>query len=251
MPSGALSKLGTRALGLALRRNLRLFDRFCAISPAAVDFARRSFEVECRMIPAAVDVARIARVSQPRRANPERVVVAFLGRLVERKGAVELVEALAKMPAQVLSRMEVRLAGRGPLADGIRRRVGAHRLTGTVTMPGFVSEEDKPRFLGEADIAVFPAMGGESFGIVLVEAMAAGAGAVIGGNNPGYRSVLGDDPDVLVDPRDTGAFAALLTRLVSDSDLRQRIHEEQRQRIKAFDIEVVGAAIEGFYRGEP
>jgi phosphatidylinositol alpha-mannosyltransferase len=251
LPTGTLSRVGTRALGLALRHNLRLFDRFCAISPAAVDFARLSFGVECRMIPAAVDVAGIARASQPRRkGDSDRVVLAFLGRMVERKGVLELVEALARMPAEARSRMEVRLAGRGPLLDEVRRRVDAHGLAGIVTMPGFVSEEDKPRFLGEADVAVFPATGGESFGIVLIEAMAAGAGAVIGGDNPGYRSVLGDGPDVLVDPRDTSTFASLLARLVRDPSLRRRIHEEQRERVKSFDIEVVGAEIEELYRGD-
>jgi len=251
LPTGALSRFGTRALGLVLRPNLRLFDRFCAISPAAVDFARRSFGVECQMIPAAVDVAGIVRAAGLRKKRTsDRIVVAFLGRMVERKGVVELVEAIALLPAEVRSRMEVRLAGRGPLSDEVRRRVDAYGLTDIVTMPGFVSEEDKSHFLAEADVAVFPASGGESFGIVLVEAMAAGAGAVIGGDNPGYRSVLGDGPDVLVDPSNTEAFAGLITRLVMDPALRAKIRAEQCDRISSFDIQAVGAAILRFYRGE-
>ncbi|MBN2177330.1 MAG: glycosyltransferase family 4 protein [Demequinaceae bacterium] len=251
MPSGALSRLGTRMLGRALRRNLRLFDRFCAISPPAVEFARTAFGIECEMIPAAVDVTGIAAAGAlgRNRGDRDRVIVAFLGRMVERKGALELVEALARMPFGLRPRMEVRLAGRGPLTDEVRRRIEEHHLGDVVTMPGFVSEEDKPRFLAEADVAVFPATGGESFGIVLAEAMAAGAGAVIGGDNPGYRSVLGDDPDTLVDPGDVEAFAGLLTRLVTTPDLRERIHAEQGERVRRFDIEVVGAEIEAFYRG--
>ncbi len=249
LPTGAASRFATRALGLALRRNLRRFDRFCAISPAAAEFARRSFGVPCGMIPAAVDVTSIAAAAHPRAGKRGRVIVAFLGRLVERKGALELVEALARVPEDVRATMDVRLAGRGPLAEKVRTRVESLGLSALVSMPGFVSEAAKPSFLAEADIAVFPATGGESFGIILVEAMAAGAGAVIGGNNPGYLSVLGDSPDVAVDPRDTEAFADLLTRLVTNPQLRRAIHADQRERVRSFDIRVVGPAIEAFYVG--
>jgi phosphatidyl-myo-inositol alpha-mannosyltransferase len=249
LPTGAISRLATRVLGLILRRNLRRFDRFCAISPAAAEFARASFHVPCGMIPAAVDVKRIAKAAHPQRGRTDRVVVSFLGRLVERKGALELVEALGLIRSEVRDHMEVRLAGRGPLAEEIRRRVDLLGLSELVSMPGFVSEEDKPTFLAEADVAVFPATGGESFGIILVEAMAAGAGAVIGGDNPGYRSVLGDSPNVVVDPHDSVAFAALLSRLVTEPALRHSIGVDQKERLRAFDIEVTGPAIEAFYRG--
>ncbi len=248
LPTGALSRFATRVLGLMLRRNLHRFDRLCAISPAAAEFARRSFRVPCRMIPAAVDVRRIADAAHPRASRRGRVIVSFLGRLVERKGVLELVEALALVPEEVRARMDVRLAGRGPLTAEVRRRANSLGLSGLVSMPGFISEEDKPSFLAEADVAVFPATGGESFGIVLVEAMAAGAGAVVGGDNPGYRSVLGDSPDVIFDPRDAAAFSRLLTRLVTDPELRRSVHADQRARVHTFDIAVVGPAIEAFYR---
>jgi len=68
-------------------------------------------------------------------------------------------------------------------------------------------KKKKANFLASADIAVFPSISGESFGIVLVEAMAAGSGVVLGGNNPGYKSVLGQQPYLLFSPRDTEAFA--------------------------------------------
>lgn len=251
LPSGALSRLGSRLLGTVLRRNLTLFDRICAVSAPAAEFAHRAFGIECRVIPAMVDVSGIAKAADGVvRTQGDKIVVAFLGRLVERKGSLELVEAVARVPEDVRKRMEVRIAGRGPLTEEVRRRVESHGLSGIVTMPGFVSEEDKPRFLAEADVAAFPATGGESFGIVLIEAMAAGAGAVIGGDNPGYSSVLGDYPDVTFDPKDSDAFAGLLTRLATKPRLRDGIHAHQQELVKGFDIVVVGAAIEAFYRGE-
>jgi phosphatidylinositol alpha-mannosyltransferase len=250
LPMGPLSRFATRVLGMVLRGNLRRFDRLCAISPAAAEFATRSFRMPCQMIPAAVDVTSIANGARTRPHHRGRIIVCFLGRLVERKGALELVEALARVPKKVRATMEVRLAGRGPLAEKVRDRVNTLGLTELVSMPGFVSEDDKPSFLADADIAVFPATGGESFGIILVEAMAAGAGVVVGGDNPGYRSVLGDSLDVTVDPKDANAFAALLTRLATDAGLRQSIHADQSIRVQAFDIRVVGPAIEAFYLGE-
>ena len=90
-------------------------------------------------------------------------------------------------------------------------------LGDVVTFAGFVSEEDKPQFYADADIAVFPSTGGESFGIVLIEAMASGAGVVVAGANPGYLSVINDRPEVSVDARDTEAFAATLLRLIEDA----------------------------------
>ncbi len=116
-------------------------------------------------------------------------------------------------------------------------------------MSGFVPEEEKAAFYGAADIAVFPASGGESFGIVLTEAMASGAGVVVGGDNPGYRSVLGDRPETLVDPRDTAGFASKLARLIDDEALRVEIRAAQSERVREFDITAVGPRIEALYRG--
>src|SRR5690606_14224871 len=136
------------------------------------------------------------------------------------------------------------IGGRGPLLAEAEAAVVRGGLEDVVTFEGFVSEEDKPQFVADADIAVFPATGGESFGIVLIEAMASGAGVVLAGANPGYLSVIGDDPDVSVDATDAEAFAAALTRLATDADLRARIHVAQQERVKNFDLGVVGARVE-------
>jgi phosphatidylinositol alpha-mannosyltransferase len=252
LPHSRLSALATRALGVLLRRNLRRFDRLCAVSAPAAAFARQAFRVDARVIPIPLDVDAIASaVRRPRpapRPGGPRVVV-FLGRMVERKGVVELVEALALLPGPLRARLDVRLGGRGPLADEVRRRVEGHGLADMVTMAGFVSEDDKPQFFADADLVALPATGGESFGIVLIEAMAAGAGAVLGGANPGYLSVLGDDPLVSVDPRDTPAFAARLEQLLTDDALRARIGSDQARQVRQYRVQAVGRLIEDFYAG--
>lgn len=252
LPDGKVSSAATHALGRVLRRNLRKFDDFVAISAPAAEFARDAFGIDCTLIPAAVDVAAFeggVHSPRPMRGPGDRLVLSFLGRLVERKGALELVQALAALPAATLRRLDVRIGGKGPLLGDLEEAIEANGLSEVVQLLGFVSEEDKPQFYADADLAVFPATGGESFGIVLIEAMAAGAGVVVGGNNPGYRSVLGERPEVTVDAADAVAFAAALELLINDASLRAVIHAEQAEQLRAFDVNVAGAAMLDLYRG--
>ena len=246
LPHGRMSAWGTRALGSVLSRNLRKFDAFAAVSAPAAAFAHESFGIDCRVIPIGIDVAAFraaVRNPRPRRKAGDRLVVAFLGRLVERKGAIELLDALAALEPEVLARLDVRIGGRGPRLGEVEDSVARLGLSDTVTLAGFVAEEEKAQFYADADIAVFPATGGESFGIVLIEAMASGSGVVLAGANPGYLSVIGDRPEVSVDAQDTEAFAAALTRLVGDDALRAELHAEQQTHIETFDLPVVGARV--------
>ena len=244
LPHSRFSALSTRALGKVLAKNLRKFDVISAVTEPAAEFAKASFGItDVPVIPIGVDVAAFqAAIHTPRpaRAAGDTLVVAFLGRLVERKGVLELLEAVALLPGEILDRLDVRIGGRGPLMEDAENAVAQHGLRDVVSFEGFVSEADKPQFMADADIAVFPALGGESFGIVLIEAMAAGSGVVLAGANPGYLSVIGPRPEVSVDARDTEAFALLLERLVTDSTLRDEIHAEQQEHVKQFDVTTVG-----------
>ncbi|WP_062466913.1 glycosyltransferase family 4 protein [Demequina maris] len=253
LPDSKVSSWGTHALGRVLRRNLRLFDAFVAVSEPAAAFARSAFGIDARVVPCPVDVSGFAAAAAGTARVPGedgRLVVAFLGRLVERKGVIELVRALGQLPDDVQDRIEVRLGGRGPLQGELEAAIEANGLE-RVTLAGFVAEEDKAAFYADADVAVFPATGGESFGIVLVEAMASlagrGAGVVLAGANPGYLSVIGDDPYVSVDARDAEAFADALEALLCDEELRAALHTEQAARVRRFDVETVGAQVLELY----
>ncbi len=248
LPDSKLISSGTWLLGKVLRGNLRKFDHFCATSAPTAVFAKRTFGIDSVVIPNAVDVAAFAAAAKGAKRAPGVVTVAYLGRLVPRKGVAELVDAVAALPAEARANLRVRVGGKGPMLEALRGRVRDRGLGEVVEFVGFVAEEDKARFYAEADVAVFPATGGESFGIVLIEAMASGSGAVLGGDNPGYSSVLGDDPAVTVDATDTAAFAAKLGALVTDRALRERVGHDQAQLVKSYDVNVVGARLEKFYR---
>lgn len=248
LPDGTTSSTGTRLLGKALRGNLRKFDAFSGLSGPASEFAEAAFGVSCVTIPAPIAVADVQAqaAAKPWPVKDERTVIAFLGRLVDRKGVLEMLDAIAALPTDVRTRMVLRLGGRGPLLDAVKALVERHQLQDTVTLEGFIADEDKPGFLAAADIAVFPATGGESFGIVLIEAMASGSGAVIAGDNPGYSWTIGDS-DAVVDARNTAKFAATLERLITQPEQRQTLYARQQERLKNFDVPLVGAQVEELY----
>ena len=122
-----------------------------------------------------------------------------------------------------------------------------HRLTHNVSFVGFVSEKDKPKYLASADIAVFPSTGGESFGIVLIEAMAAARGIVLGGNNVGYKSVLGKRPKQLFNPTNPKQFSKLLRHYIRQPKARQAARLWQQEEVAQYDVKVVGAKLLKIY----
>jgi phosphatidylinositol alpha-mannosyltransferase len=112
---------------------------------------------------------------------------------------------------------------------------------------GFVEESEKANLLASAEIACYPSLGGESFGIVLIEAMAAGAGVVIGGDNIGYKSVLGKKPQLLFNPKNALGFAGKLSELREDQKLRDELHAWQQNEVEQYDVNIVGSKLINIY----
>lgn len=250
LPDSGASDFSIRLLGRALRTNLGLFDAFCGLSGPAAELATRAYGLSADVIPGPSDVAAMrgqAKRNPWPRDERGRKVVTFMGRLVDRKGVLELIAAVGCLPADVRDGIVVRIGGRGPLLDKARKAVARAGLGDVVQFDGFISDADKAGYLASADIAVFPATGGESFGVVLVEAMSAGAGVVLAGDNPGYAWTMGD-PEALVNPRDPQAFADSLAALLSDDARRAELHARQQERVQVFDSAVVGAQLEALYR---
>ena len=174
-----------------VRPAARRLDACIAVSPAAAEYARRGTGRELEVIPNGVDVDGFASV-EPRRSGGR---VLFVGRDEPRKGLRVLREAHARMA----SRAELALVGPN----------------------GRESHEALLDELGRADVLAAPSLGGESFGIVLVEAMAAGV-QVVASDIPGYRDVVGD-AGVLVPPGDPAALARALDALLADGAERERL----------------------------
>ncbi len=240
-PHSSLVTAANRLLGLWVRSTLRRFDAMTATSVPAQQFARQTFRIPSDVVPLPVRLDRFYDASPlPSLAGGKNVV--FLGRLVERKGCQHLLHAVARLQREGHwpPDTQVYICGKGPLDQQLKRYVHTHGLASIVTFEGFISEEDKPHYLAAADIAIYPSTGGESFGIVLLEAMAACRGAVLGGNNPGYASVLAPHPESLFNPHDTVSFAHLLLLLLTDDVKRAAYHTWQRRYVRQFDVPAVG-----------
>jgi len=247
-PYSRLVSIGNRALGLWLKPSLKRFDKIISVSSAASDFAKDTFGVESTVLPNVVDYNLFHKAKPLAQYNDKTITILFLGRLVPRKGCQLLLDSIARLAKyDDLPPFRVLICGKGPLQSKIEKFVIDNKLEDKVSLVGFVSEEDKPKYYASADISVFPSRGGESFGIVLLEAMASGKAAILAGDNPGYRTVMGPQPDLLFDPYSERALSDLLALYLRHPKLRQRAKKWGEAYTKHFDVNIVGEQLEVIY----
>jgi phosphatidylinositol alpha-mannosyltransferase len=245
LPASKLHGLSNYALKQLLGRSLKRFDEVVAVSEPALRFARKVYGLNTSVVPNAIDLSLFEKGIKREEFKGRKKNIVFLGRLIKRKGVLELIRAYNALPDELAKTTRLVICGKGPLRRQAQSLVAEGR---EVTFTGFVQESDKAGYLASADIAVFPSLGGESFGIVLIEAMAAGSGVVLGGNNPGYASVLAPQPYLLFDPRDTRAFSEHLALFITDTASKERYHVWQKEAVKQYGISVVGKRLEQIYR---
>lgn len=236
--------LANKLLNTMIRRSLRSFDSIMSVSAVAQKFAKQTFGIDSVVVPNTVDTAPYMRATAlPQYKNDLTVV--FLGRLVDRKGCQHLLRAINYIQKhQLVERpYKVVICGKGPMEQQLKAYAEEHNIRTLIEFVGFVEEEDKPRYLASADIAIFPSTGGESFGIVLIEGMAAVRGALLAGNNPGYASVMGVHPETLVNPNDEAAMGTAIATLLNNPDMRKAARTWQLSEVQQYDVASVGARI--------
>ncbi|HEX6538236.1 MAG TPA: glycosyltransferase family 4 protein [Candidatus Dormibacteraeota bacterium] len=203
-----------------LKRYFHRLHALVAVSIPARDFVSRYFDGDYRIVPNGIDCARfnpsLPPVDDARTAGWRTVL--FVGRLETRKGFPTLLEAYGLLRRE---RSGVRLVvvGDGPMRWGYERQCEALGIP-DVTFHGHVSADMIPRFYASADVFCSPATGGESFGIVLLEAMASGV-PVVASAIPGFSQVVSDGVDgLLAPPKEPAAFAVALRSLLDDDARR-------------------------------
>ena len=185
------------------------------------------------LIPNGVRVSAFAPTERLPDVDPELPSVLFLGRLDEpRKGLAVLFGALPELIRRVPT-VQVLVAGPGDI-DEIRKEIPLG-CEGHVRFLGRITDEEKARALRSVDVYVAPHIGGESFGIVLVEAMAAQT-AVVASDLPAFRRVLQDGLCGRMFPKgDSDALAVALVEVLSDPDERARLVAAGDRRVQEFD----------------
>ena len=230
-----------------LKPYLRRIDQAIAVSSAARDFVRQYFDIDPRVIPNGIDVDTFKPGHAPiRHLRDDRVNVLFVGRLEKRKGLRDLLLAYSFMKERFESARLI-VVGDGPLRGQVEEFVRKSRLD-DVVLAGHVPESVKPRYYATADIFCAPATGGESFGIVLLEAMASGI-PVVCTEVPGYLTVAEPGRDSLtVRPGRPAELGQTLTLLARDPELRQRLGRAGLEKAQRYSWSSVTAQVLDVYR---
>lgn len=246
---GTFHAAGKRSLGYAtIHRYLsrlapRLHGRI-AVSEASMQFAGRYFPGEYTIIPNGVDTERYLQPVDPlpeyQDGNP---TVLFVGRYSdERKGFRYLLEAMALVQERL---PQVRLLVVGSGDPSLFRSY--LRPLQQVEFLGFVDDAKLSRLYRSADLFCAPSIGQESFGIVLLEAMAAGC-PIVAADNPGYRQVLEHRRQgLLVQPRNVEALAVAILQVLQDQSLRQALAAQGVQKAQSYSWNRITKDILAFY----
>jgi phosphatidylinositol alpha-mannosyltransferase len=207
-----------------------------AVSPAARQVIVEHLGADAVVIPNGVAVSHFA--GAPRLPGYPRVggTIGFIGRYEEpRKGMQVLIEALTRL---VPARPDLRLlvAGRGDAAafrDELPKRV-----RGSVELLGQVSDAEKAQLLRSVDLYCAPNTGQESFGVILLEAMAART-PVVASDIPAFRRVLGGAAGALFPVGDASALARTIGELLDDPARRQQLSELGATTVAPYDWQVI------------
>jgi phosphatidylinositol alpha-mannosyltransferase len=220
-------------------------DGRIAVSGAARHFISRYFPGDYTIIPNGVDLDRFADAEPFEELRDGTINILFVGRFEERKGLIHLLKAYHRLRKRHVD-ARLLVIGSGPKAREYRRYVGLRGVR-DVEFLGRVSDDDKARYFASADIFCSPATGQESFGVVLLEAMAAGV-PIVASDIHGYKNVLQRGVQgLLVEPRNHRALAAALYTLSNDADLRHRLGDAGRARAPEYSWDRVTERIVDFY----
>ena len=226
---------------------LKYIHEFTAVSEAAAEYVCSLTDQPVALIPNGIDLDRfkVPRGRADRNKKGPKTIF-YVGRLEQRKGVKCLLEALMLLRE---TQPEVRLiiAGDGPDREKLQAFVEDNELE-NVQFVGFISEDEKIGYLQTADLFCSPALYGESFGIVLLEAMATGL-VTVAGNNPGYNSVMnGLGAISLVNPKDSAEFARRLDLLLHEDDLRALWRAWAKEQLPHYSYKVIVDQYEEVYK---
>jgi glycosyltransferase involved in cell wall biosynthesis len=173
--------------------------------------------------------------------------VGALDRAHHFKGVPYLLQAFAKLQLDDANMMLL-VVGDGDLKEYFASLAGDLNISAKTVFPGSRQHNDLPAFYAASDIAVLPSLPPESFGMVLIEAMACGK-PVIASNLPGVRSVVNDGEDgLLVEPGNVADLAAKIQQLLDDPQRRQEMGKRGRAKVeRQYSWDAIGAKLEQIY----
>ena len=236
-----------RKLPAAVRRNVnRTLQRanvFITLSTQWRDFYVEECEISPSQIVVLPNPVRVPG-EVPDRAGRDTVQFLHLGRLGERKGSYDLVNAFAGLPEGLRNRARLVLAGDGDV-EGVRKL--AEPLGSQVEVHSWINTTERDRLLAESDVFALPSRA-EGVPMALLEAMANGLPSItspVGGIPDVFRNGL---DGVLVTPGDVEQIRAAMARLIADDTAREAAGRTARERARAFDVHVYARRLADIYQ---
>ena len=247
--AAAVSNRGYRWFRPMLARWVSRLDTRIAVSDAALALVSAYFPGKYTVLPNGVDCSRFSPRHQPiERFVDDAFNILFVGRMDTRKGLKYLFRAVALASTRTSRRLRLIVVG----DDGLRRYL-LPRLPASVEVvfTGVVDRETLPRYFVTGDVFCSPAVGQESFGIVLLEAMASGV-PVVGTAIPGYLTILRHNRNALVvPPRSPRALCEAILQLAEDEPLRWRLRTGALDFVEHYRWERIVDHLEAVYRQLP
>lgn len=219
---------------------IKYLSGFTAVSPAASEYVGSLTDKKIQIISNGIDLSKYHKNDIKRDQN-----ILYIGRLEKRKGIKYLIDAFCKIKN---TKSRLIIAGDGVDKLKLEKYVASKQVNDRVDFLGYISEDQKLKLLAKSGVFCSPALFGESFGIVLLEAMAMGL-PTVAGNNPGYSSVLtGYGANSLINPKAIDEFTDRLDRFLADGDLRKKWKDWAKESIIQYDYVKVVDGYEKVYQ---
>lgn len=246
VPETLMSRTVVRVVTPYTRSVLKYLHALTAVSEAAAEYVSSLTDEPITIIPNGISLKHYQIAAPaPAAGSKELRTILFIGRLERRKGVKYLLQAYGRL-TQNQSDVRLVIAGDGPDREKLEMLANEWQLP-NVAFLGFVSDEQKLELLHTADLFCAPAIYGESFGIVLLEAMACNL-VTVAGDNSGYASVMQDTGALsLVNPREIDEFTRRLKLLLNDAHLRTDWQRWAKKYIKQFDYPAIIKHYEDLY----
>jgi len=207
-----------------------------AVSKDAVELVHRYIGGEYEVLFNGIELSRFASAAPVKKEN----AIFFIGRHEPRKGLSVLLEAMALLPGDV----RLWVASDGPETEELKRRFASDAR---IEWLGRIDDEEKYERLRRASLFCAPSLRGESFGVVLLEAMAAGT-PVVASDIDGYRNVATDsETAVLVEPGNVQALASSMARVIADSRLSESLVSAGLAHAQSFSMDALAVKYVAMY----
>lgn len=244
IPETIVSRTYIKVVTPYLKSVMKYLNVLTAVSESGAEYAATLTDLPITIIPNGIDLKKYKHKTVAKKEPGQTVL--YIGRLERRKGTKYLLQAF-QLFSQDNPDVKLLIAGDGPDREKLELLAEDLKLK-NVSFLGYVTEELKLQLLAEADLFCSPALFGESFGIVLLEAMATGT-VTVAGNNSGYSDLMqGLGAISIVNPEDTAEFARRLQLLLHEAQLRKLWQNWAAKYVKQFSNPIIVDQYEALYR---